>query len=360
MHDGYFISKICRLALGENRGESSPQDKELFQFATGRGEHSRENIETLFSEGHLNSIPEYHLNVKNAPVRFAVRKAVECERRLAGIDRKSQQDEEDIIRELSGGKRTPNQKRLRYLWWILAAVLALPALFIYIFKWIGYDALGHQQLTAAIISIWVAVLTYLLNEIGKVRLLANEEASLQKLYYSEFLDFIRHLEANLKVMIQIRKQMKESPSQLGVEDIHFDNLSWPEASCLFSDDMAKIISKERVDDFSRLKVNIRNINNSSKWLKHISNTDGKNLLTDLEWEISRHFGYLVNMYYLQDHRFSFGTQNQLDMFLNENSIKNKLTELFMDYPAEERSAEVDFFVGKYYDDRRMRRSVLVF
>ena len=360
MHDGYFANKFCRLALGENRGDGYPQDKALFKYATGRGESSRSNIENLFSDKHLNAISDYKVNVRNAPVRFAVRKAVECERHIAGADKKKQQDDEDIVKELSGGKWTPHQRRFFYLCVLLAIILTMPFWLLPLFKHIGYDFLKYQELSAAIISIWVAVLTFSLNEISKVKLLASQEKSLQKLYYSEFVDFIRHLEANLKVMVQIRKRMKESPSHLRVEDIHFDNLSWPETSCLFSNDMAKIISKERVDDFSRLKVNVRNINTRSKWLKDISGKDGKNLLADLEWEITRHFGYLVNMYYLQSHRFSFGTQHQLDLFLDENSIKNQLTELFMDYPAEERSAEVDYFVGKYYEDRRSRRDVLVY
>ena len=123
--------------------------------------------------------------------------------------------------------------------------------------------------------------------------------------------------------------------------------------------MAKIISRDRVDEFSRLKVNLRNINNSSDWLRTGNNT-GKILVSELEWEIARHFGYLLNMYYLRDNNFSFASQNELDLFINENAIKHKLSDLFMDYPSNERVKQVDFFINMYYDDRRMRRSVLVF
>ena len=79
----------------------------------------------------------------------------------------------------------------------------------------------------------------------------------------------------------------------------------------------------------------------------------------MEWEITRHIGYLLNMYYLAKNNFSFASQNELDMFVHENSIKNRLTGLFMDYTAKERSEQIRFFIEKYYDDRRMKRAVLI-
>ena len=358
-HDGYFISKLCRLALGENRG--TPQDQILFQFETGRGNNSKTNIEALFSADHLNSVPEYHLKLKNAPLRYSMRMAVECEARLAGECSKKQAADAEI-NAIYGNSRTPQQRRLvtvtrLIIGWIVFFGLMAVAAYCYSNS---LSSFVYKELAAALISIWVAVLTYLLNERSKVRLLATEEASLQKLYYSEFLDFIRHLEANLKVMIQIRKQIKESHGPIRAEDIHFDNLSWPDTSCLFSDEMAKIITKDRVDEFSRLKVNLRNINNSSHWLRERARSAGNEILPDIEWEITRHIGYLINMYYMKTNEFSFASQNELDMFLNENSIKHRLTDLFMDYPADIRGQEVNFFLNKYYDDRRMRRDVLLY
>lgn len=359
-HDGYFISKLSRLALGENRG--TPQDKMLFQFETDRGKNSKSNIEALFCTEHLNSVPEYHLKLKNTHLRFAIRKAVECEALLVGENKNISIDEAEI-NALYGKNQTPQQKRLLTVSWLIAGwfvFFALMALATIISNG-SSTVYNYKEIVAALISIWVAVLTYLLNERSKVKLMATEEASLQKLYYSEFIDFIRHLEANLKVMIQIRKKIKGSPGLAFVEAIHFENLSWPENSCLFSDDMAKIISKERVDEFSRLKVNLRNINNSSRWLRErIATTGVRGRQEIIEWEITRHIGYLINMYYMKENEFNFASQNELDMFLNENSIKHRLTDLFMDYPADVRNDEVDYFLNKYYDDRRMRRDVLVF
>jgi len=356
-HDGYIISKLSRLALGDNR--KSEQDTLLFRYKTGRGDNSRSNFERLFSNEHINAVPEYRIMTFNTVPRFALRKCVLEEQRLAGDVNSANADEVEL-NKLYGKNLPPNQKRLRSIrrliaiWFIILACLAGTVFLL--FK----ESIEHyQQLLVGIISIWLAVLTYLLTESGKVKTMAREESSLQKLYYSEFIDFIRHLEANLKVMIQIRKRLLETDKPQSVDPIHFTNLKWPDSSCLFSDHMAKIISRDRVDEFSRLKVNLRNINNSSDWLRTGNNT-GKILVSELEWEIARHFGYLLNMYYLRDNNFSFASQNELDLFINENAIKHKLSDLFMDYPSNERVKQVDFFINMYYDDRRMRRSVLVF
>lgn len=354
-HDGYFISKICRLALGEKRTDS-PQDQDLFRYPTGRGKNSKQNFERLFSASHLSSIPEYQFKIENASPRFVLRKATLKESEY--INNKPKTKTDDEITKLYGKSTPPQKKRLYFIGYIILGWIVLAIVVVALRKKLGFDVQTQQTLAAAIISVWLGVLTYLLTERGKVKTMADEQYSMQKLYYSEFIDFTRHLEANLKVMIQIRKQLIESPGINHVESIHFINLKWPESSCLFSDNMAKIISKERVDDFARLRVNLRNINNSGDWLSSIDSAT-TNILPNLEWEIARHFGYLLNMYYLAKNNFSFANQNELDMFINENSIKNQLADLFLDYPAKERSEQVVFFLNKYYDDRRMRRSVLI-
>lgn len=355
-HEGYFISKICRLALGEIRPGSS-QDIDLFKYPTGRGPNSKQNFEALFSASHLSAIPEYHSKASNATPRFVLRKAVSIEKSL--VHKESKHKNDDDVAKLYGNNTPPQKKRLTFiginiLCWV--AIAAGAVLYVSIDK--SFKISDSQTLAAAVISVWLGILTYLLTERGKVKTLADEEASMQKLYYSEFTDFTRHLEANLKVMIQIRRQLIEKPSKRQVESIHFINLKWPESSCLFSDSMAKIISKDRVDDFARLRVNLRNINNSGDWL-HSIDTSKTDILPDLEWEITRHIGYLLNMYYLAKNNFSFASQNELDMFVHENSIKNQLTGLFMDYTAKERSEQIRFFIEKYYDDRRMKRAVLI-
>lgn len=200
--------------------------------------------------------------------------------------------------------------------------------------------------------------------------LAQDEAAQKKLYFSEFEDLIRHIEANLKVMIEVRKQLNEGHIPA---TIHFINLSWPSSSCLFSDDIAKVLEKGKVDDFARLKVNLRNIQNSSEWLaKYVQEQHThEELCNSIDWEIARHIGYLMNFQYLKNNNFQFPSQNELDYYIKEKHLKEYLSQLFMSYSGkpEDTSKEdnysrrmemVNKYLGMYYDDRRMQRSVLIY
>ena len=366
-HKGFFTSKLSRLALGEDRGLS--QDSQLFRFRTSRSAESSSNYSHLFSKETFNRVPQYKIKLKDSSPRYVLRCATQFEGELRG-DHSRKPVDEDRVAILMKGNRTPHQRQLRKLIrceWGLGAVMVGFIIAIAVLspkigvrldlpKPYGLQAIkSFQTFIAAILALFGVILTILFNEVSKVKVFAEDEESAAKLYYSEFQDFIRHLEANLKVMIQIRKELA---SDSIVQDIHFDNLRWPENSVLFSDDMAKLISRDRVDDFARLKVNIRNINNSATWLEEQALAK-KTLDEPLEWEMTRYFGYLVNMYYLESHDFRFPNANELDNYIHENSIKNRLSVLFMDYNSAERINEVNNYIDRYNDDRRMKRSVLV-
>jgi len=354
-HRGYFISKIARLALGEQR--INLQDKALFHYASSRTTESGSNFSDLFSPEIINNTPGYSEITAFSSPRYALRKAVEFERIIKGT---ATQKTNDAVDSFIAKIVTPHKKQQKTIWHILLFHMALLTAFIILiiinFRKEANVFAQNGNAVAAILGLGGAVLTYLLAERSKIKILADNETSQVKLYYYEFSDFIRHLEANVKVLIQIRKEISIGTHH--VQNIHFENLKWPISSCLFSDEMAKIIEKTRVDDFTRLKVNIRNINNSAEWLKEECNK-GAITTQKLDWEITRYVGYLLNMYYMEGHEFTFPNAEQIDLFIHESVLVNKLTQLFMDYNAEEREEEVMKYLNSYLDDRRMRRRVLV-
>lgn len=339
-HNGYFISKLSRLALGENR--STKQDEELFKYKSSRTIESGTNFSDLFSAATINVTPGYKTIPKYSTPRYALRKAVDFEN---GLKCRKALKEEDQTTCFVKKITPPHEKqRRRFIGFTFAILIAVGV--------ICYKG----QLSTALISIIGIILTYIFGELSHSKILKENELSLIRLYYSEFQDLIRHIEANVKIMAQIRKDI--SAEKHIVQSIHFENLKWPESSCLLSDEVSKIITKTLVDDYTRLKVNIRNINNSAEWLKTTSESKGITA-EQLDWEITRYIGYLINFYYMRDHDFEFPNPKEMDLYIHEKSLVFKLTKLFMDYNASDREKQVRNYINRYLDDRRMKRSVLV-
>ena len=86
---------------------------------------------------------------------------------------------------------------------------------------------------------------------------------------------------------------------------------------------------------------------------------GEMTVEQLEWEITRYFGYLVNLYYMKDNSYRFPEQHHLGHYIHDNCIRFKLTELFLDYDPDKRYEKVEYFISRYYEDRRKKRAVLM-
>lgn len=387
-HNGYFISKLSRLALGENR--STKQDEELFKYKSSRTIESGTNFSDLFSAATINVTPGYKTIPKHSTPRYALRKAVdfenglkcrnalkECWKTLKSLKCWKTLKEEDQTTRLVKKIFPPHGIPLIGTIIIIVAIIGGVAIFAYrlsassappkepaeepteqLSKTSPKESTEDSKklLLTALISITSIILTYFFSRLSQNCILSENELSLMRLYYSEFQDLIRHIEANVKIMAQIRKDI--SAEKHSVQSIHFENLKWPESSCLLSDEVSKIITKTLVDDYTRLKVNIRNINNSAEWLKTRSESTG--ITTEqLDWEITRYIGYLINFYYMREHDFEFPNPKEMDLYIHEKSLVFKLTKLFMDYNASDREKQVRNYINRYLDDRRMKRSVLV-
>ncbi len=366
-HNGYFISKLSRLALGENR--STKQDEELFKYESSRTIESRTNFSDLFSAATINVTPGYKTIPKYSTPRYALRKAVDFEN---GLKCRKALKEEDQTTRFVKKIVPPHEDQLKWTRRSINVIIFLWMFSVTVFALRGYQkepasdpteqlsktspkesAEDSQKLLISIASI---ILTYLFSRLSQITVLKENELSLMRLYYSEFQDLIRHIEANVKIIAQVRKDI--SAEKHIVQSIHFENLKWPESSCLLSDEVSKIITKTLVDDYTRLKVNIRNINNSAEWLKTTSESTGITV-EQLDWEITRYIGYLINFYYMRDHDFEFPNPKEMDLYIHEKSLVFKLTKLFMDYNASDREKQVRNYINRYLDDRRMKRSVLV-
>ena len=352
VHEEYFVNKLSRLGLGEDR--NIDQDKLLFENKFTRTKNTAENFTDLFCKDTYESIAEY----KTKLTAHSPRNILLCSMRQEGELRNTRKKTAKVNSRVTISSHRKSQLRMIRIFLILAT-----AVFIGIVC-LSYIKQEYANQNAALLAFLGVAFTILVKELGRIRTSIEEDSSSLKLYYSEFIDLTRHLEANMKVLLAIRKEAvgeytrEVSNKKVKAQNIHFDNLKWPLTSVLFSDEMAKLMPREKVEDFTRLKVNIRNINNSAQWLTELA-AKGKLTVSELDWELSRCFGYLINLYYMECHDFRFATQNELDHYIHDNFIRYKLTMLFMDHGSDKRYEMVDYFITRYYNDRRMKRAVLV-
>ena len=259
----------------------------------------------------------------------------------------------------------PHKRKRNWLRVLLALMLLLLFAVVALFFFKPFGISVDAPVAAAIGAVLAAIVTFLCNEISKEKLVIWNGRAVINLYKSEIDDLIRHLEAGAEILIQIRKELKAGATH--VDDIHFTNLKWPESSIVFSDEMAKLITHDRVNDFTRLKVNIRNLNNFAGWLCDLAR-QGERLDEAVEWVITRHFGYIVNLYYMQSHGYRLPDEATLECYVaggcvecmgEEMALKERLSRLFKDYGVAERRSEVEAFLERYWADRREKRCVFV-
>ena len=263
--------------------------------------------------------------------------------------------------------RTPGNKTKIYLWVGFFIVLLFVAyLFLYYTEILNvekccFDGSKFKKIDARIFStllgLFIGILTFCSNEARKAGLKGEEETNKKKLYISEFNDLIRHIRANLEILLEMQKKIKDDKKYKSKipESIHFTNLAWPENSILRSDEITKIVKTSYVDDFARIKVNLRNMHNSSVWLaSYMKEEHSEDEIKEvLEWEIARQFNYLLTFSYLQANNYQYYNDTEKEEKLNEfikqefkkdgSAMKQWVEKEYMLYP----DAVKEFFIDKY-------------
>lgn len=319
-----------------------------------KGEKFKGVFDDLLSMANYRRVVQYDGSVNHDLPRQVLLKAAsqEAKRRSIKSDNFSKDEVDRLVEDLMAGSKLPHETYYRNL--IIYIVIAI-AFFLIMFT--GCTKQQENSGIQAITAVLAAIITYLLNEWGKMKLVVEQEKSTIKLYCSEFKDLMRHFEANIKIMLQLREELTQGRQV--IDEVHFGNMAWPETSQLFSDEMLQYIPRTKVDDFARLKVNLRNANNSAKWL-HRKALMKQDLSEALDWELTRVFGYLINLYYMTDNEFSFqSSYEDLTCYVDEYDVLERLQNVLKDDTHPDRREIVDYFYNRYLADRKQQRAVLV-
>lgn len=245
------------------------------------------------------------------------------------------------------------------IFFILPTLLSFNGNYIYFRSYVDFE--NMLEIIGIVTTICATILTIMYEINARISEKADESIKLKKLYFSEFEDLIRHVDANFRVGYQILIELKKN-SDCRPSHIHFENFKWPESSTLFNEEIAILIDKSRIDDFNRLRLNIRNMNNSAQWLEDYCKSEKyctKNMIEKLEWELTRVLAYLCNFMYLKDHEFNFNTGIELNEYLASPQIKKKLRSLFSkEYSNDDKDKIIGLFLARYFRDRKEQKRVV--
>lgn len=149
----------------------------------------------------------------------------------------------------------------------------------------------------------------------------------------------RHVMAGLNILMNIKYALEDQDISYRPAKIHFTNLKV--LSQLTTSEWDDYIVIDKYDNLPNLRVNIRNIDNSARFMEEYverGDYDGKEMLKIVEWEIVRYVGYII--------RFRFFTENKSFMMLDA-----KQTSLYVKYGNVLEKIVNEIKVGTKYQGR---------
>ena len=231
----------------------------------------------------------------------------------------------------------------------------------------------EPEVLSVVATIFIAILTFFVNQIIKLYNQRREEKAQIDIYYGEIKDFSRHLLANLKVLKALDDELEQrtEDKRLKVGCIHFTNIKIPHDSILLSNDPMQHALFDDLNDIARFKVNIRNINNSAEYLEKLSkNCTIKELHDAIKWEIVRHIGMIARVKFFEENRnFKMPNMTQLKIYVKVRQINEYIASELTpkdknkDKEKENKSRNLNYvenYMDLFYKDREKKRDVLIF
>ncbi len=256
--------------------------------------------------------------------------------------------------------------------WVIIAVAAI-AIVVAITIAI-YDKVSVNVI-ALITPFLIAIISFFFNRIVSVKNKIAEEDAKIEIYHEEIKELTRHLLANLNILKGLDESIERGEVE-SVGEIHFTNIKIPADSILLSNDPIQNSLCDDLNNIARLKVNIRNINNSADYLERLATKENfgiKELHKAIQWEIVRYVGLLAQLRFFEENRnFKMPTINQLKIYVDVRRIreyiaselapkdKDKFDNIIKDISGHADYDYVNKYMERFYKDREKKRDLLTF
>ena len=221
----------------------------------------------------------------------------------------------------------------------------------------------------AVAAIAIAICGWATTNIHRITTERVQEDTITNMFGNAVDDLIRHIVAGYMVLYKIQQDMLPlSTHTKKPAKVHFSNLKVSQQSLLMSDEFDNNLVVQEFKNLPRLRVNIRNINNSAEYMERYlddSAYDSTHMYNIIEWEMNRYMGYYVNfMFFKENNMFRFPDETEREIFLKTHQLYNHFAKIACsnhpDYPKLIRDLKLEERYEAYKEDRGDNRKVLIF
>lgn len=217
---------------------------------------------------------------------------------------------------------------------------------------------------------WTSVLPMIGSLVGSIYLLfkdAKNERELQERYTERFCESVdelqRHLMAGLRVLFAIKRDMESSNGLFRPAKVHFANLQV--FSQLLTNQWDDFLVLEKFRYLPQLRVNIRNINNSARFMEEYVESGtyrSEKMEKIIDWEIARYVGYITRFRFFADKKsFVLPDVKRLSIYVMYDDVLQDMAKRLsseLSNNEQETLAELNGYFKRYIDGRKNEPEVL--
>lgn len=252
-----------------------------------------------------------------------------------------------------------NRIKMNYLKYIVIVFIGvLVSCLVYI---LGEDSNGNR---------WATVLPTIGSLVGSIYLIfkdAKNEKELQERYTNRFCESVdelqRHLMAGLRILFAIKREIKDTRNCNRPAKVHFSNLKV--SSQLLTNQWDDFLVLEKFRNLPNLRVNIRNINNSARFMEEYVESSAyfpKKMEEIIDWEIVRYVGYITRFRFFADKKsFVLPDVDRLSIYVMYDDVLQDMAKRLsseLSKNEQETLEELNGYFKRFLDDRRNKREVL--
>lgn len=254
---------------------------------------------------------------------------------------------------------------------VFIGIIAFTIIGLIIYLWIYFKADEKSGILdwGAFTTLVIAICGWAATNIYRIKTERVQEDKITERFSNAVDDLIRHIVAGYMVLHKIQQDMRPlSAHPKKPAKVHFSNLTVSQQSLLMSDEFDNNLVVQEFKNLPRLRVNIRNINNSAEYMERYlddSAYDPTHMYNIIEWEMNRYMGYFVNfMFFKENNMFRFPNETEREIFLKTHQLYNTFAEIACgkrdDYTGIIRDLKLKERYEAYKEDRGENRKVLMF